>query len=94
MNLRRLPPTRVLPRRVYAADVVRSPRLWFEMAEVLQEQASHMEQIGEAIRNNDFDGMRRAIQKLARLVKSKQGVLIKLAPAMNELMAEVFEGEE
>lgn len=82
------------PRRVYAEDVVRSPQLWHEMAEVLHLQATHMEQIGEAIENNDFDGMRRAIRRLAKLVKSKQPTLMKLAPAMNELMAEIFEGEE
>lgn len=82
------------PRRVYATDVVRSPSLWFELAEVLHLQATHMEQIGEAIQNNDFDGMRRSIRRLAKLVKSKQTTLIKLAPAMNELMAEVFEGDE
>lgn len=82
------------PRKVYAFDVVRSPKLWSELAEVLHLQATHMEQIGEAIENNDFDGMRRAIRRLAKLVKSKQPVLMKLAPAMNDLMAEIFEGDE
>lgn len=76
-----------------AGDLVRSPRLWHELAEVLHLQATHVEQVAEAIERNDFDGMRSAVVKMATLVKSKQKTLNRLAPALEQLMVELL-GDE
>lgn len=74
-----------------AADLVRLPALWHELAEVLHLQATYVEQVAEAIERNDFDGMRSAVMAMARLVKSRQKTLERLTPAMNQLMSELFE---
>lgn len=82
-----------MSRKVYATDLVRSPALWFELAEIQALQSTHLQEIGEAIERNDFDGMKAALTTLVKLVKSRQPVLNRLSPALTELMAEVFEGE-
>lgn len=79
------------PQTKDAHDVVRSWKLWAELAQVLRIQATHMDQISDAIRANNFDDVRVALQELVKLVKQRQPVLERLSPAINELMAELFD---
>lgn len=81
------------PKTRDAHDVVRSWKLWAELAQVLRIQATLMEQISEAIRANNFDDVKAALKALVSLVKKRQPVLERLTPAISELMAELF-GEE
>lgn len=73
-----------------AEDVVRDPRLWAELAGVMQQQAALTLQISEAIAANDFDSVRVSLEKIVSLVQQRQPTLARLAPAIQELMAELF----
>lgn len=83
-----------MSRRVLTAeDVVRSPKLWAELAEVLLLQARLMKQISEAIQANDFETVRNSLKSLFTLVKQRQPTLERLSPAIQQLMVELFEDE-
>lgn len=76
-----------------AQDVVRDPRLWRELAKTLRSQADFVANIGSAIEANDFEAMKRSLIQLTGLVKLRQPLLMKLAPAIEELVNELFADE-
>lgn len=73
-----------------AADMVRSPKLWRDLSEVLLLQSNHMAHIAEAIETNNHEMMVQSIQDLVQLVQARKGTMELLAPAMNDLMAEIL----
>lgn len=74
-----------------ASQVVRSARLWNELAATLHLQASLMTDIANAIDANNFEDMRSSLIKLVQFVKTRQTTMEKLSPAINQLMTEIFE---
>ena len=77
-----------------AEEVVRNWKLWAELAQVLRNQAMYMDRIADAIRANNFDDVRTSLKELVSMVKRRQPVLESLAPAIESLVAELFEPEE
>ncbi len=75
---------------IEAADMVRSPKLWRDLSEVLLLQSNHMAHIAQAIETNNHDLMVKSISDLVSLVESRRSTMELLAPAMNDLMAEVL----
>lgn len=69
-------------------DLVRNPRLWKELAEVLRIQATQFDLVADAIENNNLEAMNAAFAGLVELVAKRQPVLEQLAPAMNTLIQE------
>lgn len=69
-------------------DLVRNPRLWKELAEVLRIQATQFDLVADAIENNNLEAMNTAFAGLVELVAKRQPVLEQLAPAMNTLIQE------
>jgi len=77
-----------------AGEVVRNPRLWRELAKTLRQQAEYVTAIADAIEENNFERLKHALLALTGLVKTRQPLLQKLAPAIQELISEIFSKEE
>ncbi len=73
-----------------AQDLVRNPRLWKELAEVLRIQATQFDRVADAIENNNLEALNAAFAGLVELVAKRQPVLEQLAPAMNTLIQEAL----
>lgn len=70
----------------------KDPSIWSELAEVLRLQATHMDDIADALERNNLDDLRTHLAQLLQLVASRQPVVLNLAPALDALVNEVFDG--
>lgn len=77
-----------------AREVVRSARFWADLTNILTQQALHTKRISFAIQENNFESVKAHLVELARLVQKRRPAIEQLAPAIQELMGELFPNDD